>query len=96
MARDGVLSPVFCSIEEWLGRNTDAYYAVLAEVGQLCLQWGRYIYDDNTEQAGYRFIWRRPDGSIQPRGPARIPSLADVKLLTDLAQREGWGGHIGP
>jgi Fic family protein len=34
MARDGVLSPVFCSIEEWLGRNTDAYYAVLAEVGQ--------------------------------------------------------------
>ena len=33
MARDGVLSPVFCSIEEWLGRNTDAYYAVLAEVG---------------------------------------------------------------
>jgi Fic family protein len=34
MARGGVLSPVFCSIEEWLGRNTDAYYAVLAEVGQ--------------------------------------------------------------
>jgi Fic family protein len=34
MARDGFLSPVFSSIEEWLGRNTDAYYAVLAEVGQ--------------------------------------------------------------
>jgi Fic family protein len=34
MARDGVLSPVFCSIEEWLGRNTDAYYAVLAQIGE--------------------------------------------------------------
>jgi Fic family protein len=33
LARDGVLSPQFCSIEEYLGRNTDAYYAVLAEVG---------------------------------------------------------------
>lgn len=33
LARDGILSPHFCSIEEYLGRNTDAYYAVLAEVG---------------------------------------------------------------
>ncbi|MEE8486444.1 MAG: Fic family protein [Acidimicrobiia bacterium] len=33
LARDGVLSPVFMSIEEYLGRNTDAYYRVLAEVG---------------------------------------------------------------
>jgi len=34
LARNGVISPAFCSIEEWLGRNTDAYYAVLAESGQ--------------------------------------------------------------
>ena len=33
LAREGVLSPVFCSIEEYLGRNTDAYYEVLAAVG---------------------------------------------------------------
>ena len=26
LARDGVTSPSFCSIEEWLGRNTQAYY----------------------------------------------------------------------
>lgn len=32
LARAGVLDPTFCSIEEYLGRNTDAYYAVLAEV----------------------------------------------------------------
>jgi len=34
LARGGVLSPTFCSIEEYLGRNTAQYYAALAEVGQ--------------------------------------------------------------
>ena len=34
LARDGRASPEFCSIEEWLGRNTIAYYGVLAEVGK--------------------------------------------------------------
>lgn len=33
-ARDGTLSPVFCSIEEWLGRNTGAYYEILARTGK--------------------------------------------------------------
>lgn len=33
LARNGILSPVFMSIEEYLGRNTQAYYDVLAEVG---------------------------------------------------------------
>lgn len=34
LAREGVLDPTFSSIEEYLGHNTDAYYAVLGEVGQ--------------------------------------------------------------
>jgi Fic family protein len=34
LTRNDVVSPVFCSIEEWLGRNTDASYAILGEVGQ--------------------------------------------------------------
>lgn len=34
LARGGVLSPVFMSIEEYLGRNTQQYYDVLAEVGK--------------------------------------------------------------
>jgi len=34
LAADGVLSPVFMSVEEYLGRNTQAYYDVLAEVGR--------------------------------------------------------------
>ncbi|HUZ37600.1 MAG TPA: Fic family protein [Streptosporangiaceae bacterium] len=34
LARGGVLAPVFMSIEEYLGRNTQKYYDVLAEVGK--------------------------------------------------------------
>ncbi|HEY0482165.1 MAG TPA: Fic family protein [Kofleriaceae bacterium] len=34
LARGGVLSPTFCSIEEYLGRNTTQYYTALAEIGQ--------------------------------------------------------------
>ena len=34
LAREGVLAPEFCSIEEYLGRNELDYYAVLLEVGQ--------------------------------------------------------------
>ena len=34
LAREGILEPEFCSIEEYLGRNTPTYYQVLAEVGQ--------------------------------------------------------------
>jgi len=33
LARQGILGPAFCSIEEYLGRNTSAYSGVLAEVG---------------------------------------------------------------
>jgi Fic family protein len=34
LATDGILDPVFSSIEEWLGNNIQAYYDVLAGVGQ--------------------------------------------------------------
>ncbi|HEX5526036.1 MAG TPA: Fic family protein [Solirubrobacterales bacterium] len=33
LARDRVIAPVFSSIEEFLGRNTQAYYRVLEDVG---------------------------------------------------------------
>lgn len=33
LARERILTPEFSSIEEWLGRNTAAYYEVLAETG---------------------------------------------------------------
>lgn len=34
LAREGILAPQFCSIEEYLGANTKAYYEVLEQVGQ--------------------------------------------------------------
>lgn len=34
LACDGVLSPVFCSIEAYLGRNTTAYYGALQEMSE--------------------------------------------------------------
>jgi hypothetical protein len=59
----------------------------------LCLQWARYQYDNGDEpEHGYRFVWRRPDRSLQPaRGQARIPSLSDAELLIRLARDAGWG-----
>lgn len=33
LARERILAPEFCSIEEYLGRETQAYYKVLADVG---------------------------------------------------------------
>jgi Fic family protein len=34
LARDGILAPAFSSIEEFLGRNTEVYYDVLARTGR--------------------------------------------------------------
>jgi Fic family protein len=34
LAREAIVEPVFSSIEEWLGHNTDDYYRVLAVTGQ--------------------------------------------------------------
>jgi Fic family protein len=43
LARGGVLDPTFSSIEEYLGRNTQAYYDVLASVGN-----GTWSPEDDT------------------------------------------------
>lgn len=58
IARDGILSPVFCSIEEWLGRNTDAYYKILEETGHGkwhpendALPWVRFCIRAHYQQA---------------------------------------------
>jgi hypothetical protein len=59
---------------------------------RLCFQWGDYVHDDKSRESGYRFIWRRPNNSIQAR-PARLPSIADIELLTKAAREGGWGDH---
>lgn len=58
IARGGILAPVFMSIEEYLGRNTQAYYDVLGEVGRGTWQpgndarpWVRFTLTAHLRQA---------------------------------------------
>ncbi len=58
LASGGVLSPIFMSIEEHLGRNTQGYYDVLAEVGGGCWSpdrdtrpWLRFVLTAHLHQA---------------------------------------------
>ena len=58
LAREGLVHPLFSSIEEWLGRNTQDYYNVLAEVGQgiwnpsnNALPWVRFCLKAHYQQA---------------------------------------------
>jgi hypothetical protein len=47
-------------------------------------------------EEGYRFIWRRPNGSLQAaRGGARIPSIEVARQLMKRAEKAGWGNHEG-
>jgi len=58
---------------------------------QLCFHECRYHYDDGSTEDGYRFIWRRPDGSLQAaRGQARIPSAGALFDLLRQAEAAGW------
>lgn len=58
LAREKIVAPVFSSIEEYLGRNTQAYYGVLALVGQghwnpdrSALPWVRFCLTAHYRQA---------------------------------------------
>jgi Fic family protein len=68
LAREKILAPVFSSIEEYLGRNTQAYYDVLAQVGQggwhpsrSAVPWIRYCLTAHYRQA--KTLLRRHDES---------------------------------
>ncbi|MBM4407939.1 MAG: Fic family protein [Chloroflexi bacterium] len=49
LAREGILAPEFASIEEYLGRRTEEYYAVLADVG------ARHWQPERSARAWVRF-----------------------------------------
>jgi Fic family protein len=58
ISQNGISSPTFCSIEEWLGRNTPAYYEILKQVGQgswnpqnSALPWVRFCLRGHFQQA---------------------------------------------
>ncbi len=83
LAREGILSPVFSSIEEYLGRNTQDYYSVLAEIGQGSwhperdpLPWIRFCLTAHYRQAETLLrrsqeagrLWTEAESEIKKRG----------------------------
>lgn len=96
LARGGVLAPVFMSVEEYLGRNTQSYYDVLAEVAQGSWQpvgdarpWIRFILTAHLRQARTMLrrireterLWISIEDMLRSRGfPERV-----MPLLFDAA-----------
>jgi Fic family protein len=93
LARHGTLSPHFCSIEEYLGSNTQSYYDVLAEVGagawnphRDARPWIRYCLRAHYHQAltllrrsrELQRLWEELEGLVQKRG---LPERALVALV---------------
>jgi Fic family protein len=83
LAREGILSPVFSSIEEYLGHNTQEYYQVLGEVGQGSWQpardplpWIKFCLTAHYRQAETLLrrsqeagrLWAELEAAIQGRG----------------------------
>lgn len=61
---------------------------------ELHFQYCDYKHDDGSQLSGYRFIWKRPDGTLQlARGQARIPSIDIALELIAEAMSEGWGNY---
>ncbi len=58
LAQEGIVHPVFSSIEEWLGKYTDEYYKILSETGKgkwnpanSALPWVRFCLVAHYQQA---------------------------------------------
>lgn len=98
LAREGFLSPVFVSIEEYLGRNTQAYYDILAEVGQGSWNphndarpWIRFSLTAHLRQA--RTMLRRVRES--ERLWTELEKIADQEGLADRAVAVMFDAAIG-
>ena len=97
LSAEGIVSPVFSSVEEYLGRNTNDYYAVLSEVGRGSWQpqnsarpWIRFMLRAHHRQAWT--VQRRVheteqlyDGISQLVDRHSLPSRA-VGALADAAR----------
>lgn len=89
------VSPVFCSIEEWLGRNTEEYYAVLGATGEGhwhpewdTRRWLRFCLNAHHQQAqtlawrvhAFEELWDRCHELVNAR---RCPSAPPVRCATE-------------
>jgi len=93
LAREGILDPRLCSIEEYLGRNTQDYYRVLAEVGGGAwhpandpLPWVRFCLTAQYRQAQTLLrrasemgrVWDMVEAEVLRRG---LPQRAALALV---------------
>jgi Fic family protein len=86
LARDGLLAPEFGSIEEYLGGNTDAYYAMLRKVqagtyqpGRDATPWVRFCVKAHVEQARDRLAAMDRAGARW----ARLEEMAEGRKWPD-------------
>lgn len=110
LARDGLLSPEFSSIEEYLGHNTQQYYAALREVQAGSYQperdatpWVRFCVTAHIEQARQRLEqigqaaarWAALERLVEARGwPDRLV-IALEQSLFDGSERAGYATEAG-
>lgn len=93
LAREKFVEPPFCSIEEYLGRFTQVYYDVLAEVGRGswhpendCRPWIRFNLVAHYRQASWLIqrsritqrVWNEIEGIIEQRS---LPERTIVALV---------------
>jgi Fic family protein len=110
LALDGLLSPEFSSIEEYLADNTPAYYAALRNTqggsyqpDRDASEWVRFCVDAHIAQAGRRLEqireaaarWGRLEGEVEARGwPDRFTIALERSLVGGL-DRAGYGAEAG-
>jgi Fic family protein len=105
LTRGNIISPVFCSIEEWLGHNTEAYYAILGEVGQgswhpenNALPWVRFCLIAHYQQAATLMkrnivigrVWAEIEELRKQFG---LPERAEIALMDGAFNYKVRNGH---
>jgi Fic family protein len=88
LAREQIIEPTFCSIEEYLGRFTQEYYDVLAEVGRGafhpendCREWIRFNLIAHYRQAS----WLLQRSRMTQRIWGELEQLLRQKRVNDRA-----------
>lgn len=86
LGREEIIEPPFCSIEEYLGRFTQEYYKVLANVGQGkfhpendCREWIRFNLVAHYRQA----VWLLQRARITQHVADEIEQLVEAKGLNE-------------
>ena len=111
MAQDRVLEPTFSSIEEWLGNNTQDYYAVLAATGagswhpdrdaRLWLQFNLRAHHIQAQTLQRRFteaerLWASIDDTVRENQlPDRVSDALFDVLLGMRVTRPTYMGRVG-